>query len=451
MANVAAIPGEVKFAKTTVGCHSKTETITIYNTGKAPLSICNIALEACTVEFKLKSVPPIPACVGDGGGIVLTQATPIKIQLVYAPQDTSKDGCSLIIESNDLDTPALTVPLSGSGTYDDHQQDKFVQLSGQMVDVLFVVDNSGSMSDEQGSLSSNFGSFVGSASLWDTEYHIGVITTDMEEGNAMAAKLCGGLGGCKAENPRFVTNGNVDDFKKNVKVGDFGSGTEQGLVAAQTALSLPLTGVQGDPPKTCTADADCGAPAKCITSVLSPGKKICGGWNAEFLREDATLEIVFVSDEEDQSAAALSFYIDFFKSIKGFANENLFHAHAIVGDAGGCDGAGGSAAAGDRYAEVAKQTGGKFHSICDSNWAQKLQDIGSIVFGLKVQFFLSRPAIPETVVVKVGSSEATAAECATGWEYQPDTNSILFDEDDPCMPQENDVILVDYDVICYSE
>jgi hypothetical protein len=437
VANVAAIPGDIDFGLTTVGCHSQTKTVTIYNTGKAPLSICDIALEACSPEFKLKEVPPIPACDANGGGILLTQSAPIEVQVVYAPQDTSTDGCSLVVGSNDLDTPALSIPLKGAGTYDDEQTDIFTQLSGQEVDVLFVVDNSGSMSDEQNSLANNFSSFINAAGVWSTDYRVAVVTTDMEEFNDMAGKFMG--------QPRFVQSGDISGFQGNVQVGDNGSGTEKGLLAAQTALALPLIG-QVDPPQTCNTNDDCSSPAECVPSVLNAGQSFCGGWNMEFLRKDATLEVVFVSDEEDGSDASLSFYIDFLKSLKGFANENLMHAHAIVGDAGGCDGPGGSADDGARYREVALQTGGKFQSICDSNWAQKLEDIGTIAFGLKVQFFLSRPAIPDTITVTVAGQQ-----CPGGWSYDPATNSILFDENHPCMPQEGQSIEVYYEVICYSE
>ena len=122
------------------------------------------------------------------------------------------------------------------------------------------------------------------------------------------------------------------------------------------------------------------------------------------------------------------------------------HAHAIVGDAGkGCDGSGGSAGAGDRYYEVSQQTGGKFHSICDSNWAFKLEDIGNVAFGLKVQFFLSRPAIPNTIAVTV-----VGVPCTDGWTYAQDSNSIIFDENSSCMPKENQKISISYEVICYS-
>ena len=46
-----------------------------------------------------------------------------------------------------------------------------------------------------------------------------------------------------------------------------------------------------------------------------------GGWNKGFLREDAQLEIIALSDEEDQSSGDLGFY-RFFRSIKGFNSEH---------------------------------------------------------------------------------------------------------------------------------
>ena len=436
-ANIAAIPGDVKFGLTTVGCHSQTHTITIYNTGKAPLQLCKIGLDSCTTEVKLKDVPPVPTCVDETtGGLMLTQGTPVEVKVVYAPQDTSKDGCALVVESGDADSPILTVPLSGQGTYDDEQTDTFTQLSGQKVDVLFVVDNSGSMGEEQSSLASNFSAFIAATSQWNTDYQIGVVSTDVGDDNPEAGIF-------HYENVRIVTPATKDEFKKNVKLGTNGSGTEEGLEAAYKALTFPLM-AREDPIKTCTADADCTAPAVCIEVQ---GQKQCGGPNGGFLRDDATLEVVFVSDEEDQSPAVLSFYIDFFKSIKGFANEALFHAHAIVGDPGqGCSGGGGDASAGNRYYDVSQATGGKFHSICSSDWGKKLEDIGNVAFGLQVQFFLSRPAVPDSVTVKIDG-----ALCGQGWAYQPDTNAVLFDEAGPCMPQENQKIEIHYDVICYSE
>jgi hypothetical protein len=444
IAALAAIPGQVDFGLTTVGCHSDTKTVTIYNKGAAPVSVCDVVLDGCGPEVKLKNVPPIAACTDGGGGIVITQSQPIEVEVVYAPQNLGDDGCTLLIVANENQSPSISVPLKGEGTYDTEHTDEYTQLSGQMVDVLFVVDNSGSMSDEQSSLASNFSYFTQAAGQWNTDFQIGVVSTDMDENNDWAGKLLGyDIGNSSGQ--RFVQNPNVSTFSDMVQVGDNGSGTEQGLEAAYQALSAPLITFQ-DPIVECTSSSECTAPAECVPSVIDPGKKFCGGWNIEFMREDATLEIVFVSDEEDGSPGALTFYVDFLKSIKGFLNTSLFHAHAIVGPNGGCEQNGNTASDGARYRTIAQETGGKIHSICDTDWASKMEDIGNIAFGLKVQFLLTRPAIPETIEITVDGTP-----CTTGWTYDQATNSVIFDENGSCMPQENQQISINYEVICYSE
>ena len=59
--------------------------------------------------------------------------------------------------------------------------------------------------------------------------------------------------------------------------------------------------------------------------------------NAGFLREDAKLYIICISDEQDQSRGNPDFYVDFFSSIKGYHNTEMLKVSAIVGDApNGC-------------------------------------------------------------------------------------------------------------------
>jgi hypothetical protein len=57
------------------------------------------------------------------------------------------------------------------------------------VDILFVDDNSGSMSFEQNQMASRFPKFVETLDSRNIDYHIGVITTDIEDSNNPAREI----------------------------------------------------------------------------------------------------------------------------------------------------------------------------------------------------------------------------------------------------------------------
>lgn len=426
MAELSVFPQEIDFGLVTIGCYSQTFTIHAYNVGTAPLDLTAWELvgvqDGCGPEFKIKSFPGVPKTLAPAEGV--------EFEVVYVPQDPGPDTCSLALTTNDADTPSAVVPIKGGGTFEDHHIDEFIQSSGQDVDVLFVVDDSGSMGEEQSNLSNNFQTFIGSAATWNNDYHVGVTTTDLDA-----------AGGALVGDPRYVTNANWQTFSNNVQVGTSGSGTEKGLAAAQMALSLPNTSDTGI---ACASNAEC-EPEQCVDGI-------CGGPNRGFLRKDASLEVVFVSDEEDQSPADLAFYTNFFKNMKGFFNDNLFHAHAIVGPSGGCSSGDGDAVAGHRYMDLANATGGNIISICDPNWAQGLASIGEIAFGLKVQFFLSRVADPPTITVTVaGAPCASSSGGASNWAYDPGSNSVVFEENGGCMPTPGQEIVIEYDTLCFLE
>jgi len=171
-----------------------------------------------------------------------------------------------------------------------------------------------------------------------------------------------------------------------------GSGFEQGLEAAYRALSSPQ-----------------------IT-----------GWNTGFLRPSAYLALIFLSDEEDQSPNTVDFYVNYFLAIKGFRNTQLFSASAIVGDApGGCGGF--QADAGARYIEAARRGGGIFESICTSDWARALENLGLSVFGYKSRFNLANQPVPGTVTVELdGVDQPASMGSAINWSYDAATNSVNF-------------------------
>ena len=427
---IAVLPGELDFGLVTLGCLSQTLLVTVYNTGSAEYALEDVNLRGCGPEFEIVERPVLPA--------IVVPARPAPIHVRYAPQDLGPDTCELVLTSDAGNAEELTVPLRGEGTRFSEQTDEFVQTSGQEVDVLFVVDNSGSMGDEQDNLADNMSRFTDAAELWDNDYQLGVVNTEIG-GDAI-------FGGGNADpdrgkllgDPRIVTPQHPRDrFQNNVRVGDNGAGAqESGLEAARLALSPER--LHSEPRGACDQCVD---GEECVNGA-------CVGFNRGFLRDDASLELVFLSDEEDQSPARVSFYIDFFKSIKGFRNEGLLHASAIVGPAavggraGGCESNFGSADAGERYIDVVDATGGTFHSICVQDYGPALDSIGDRAFGLRVQFFLSRVPDPDTLVVSV-----QGAPLDQGWAWDEASNSVIFDP--AAVPQPGEHVEINYTAFCF--
>ncbi|NMB75179.1 MAG: hypothetical protein GYA21_08620 [Myxococcales bacterium] len=236
--------------------------------------------------------------------------------------------------------------------------DVFRQAEAPTIDILWVVDNSSSMTQEQQELADHFGSFFQFISQSEADFHIGVISTDVYD-PAHRGRLLGSIPIISRATPSPA-----EVFAANVHVGITGKGDEQGFTAASLALSEPLISNE----------------------------------NAGFVREAASLYIIFVSDEDDHSFGEVEAYVRRFEQIKGVGNDKRVACAAVVGDVpDGCPGA----RAGTRYAQLAQESGGVVGSICDTDFAGVLEALGYSAAGLKRAFSLSRVALPGSVTVYV--------------------------------------------------
>ncbi len=215
----------------------------------------------------------------------------------------------------------------------------FAAATPTPVDILFVVDNSGSMADEQENLARNFNTFISElTSGKGNDYRIGIVTTDLDSNDAAHGQVerAGLVGttfstqspfhlqtfdsitrctwtdiphGCfRGDDPakRVIPSTSppaeqIETFKSNVRVGSCGSGREQGLEGMKRGLSN-----------------------------TSPG--LC---NEGFLRDGANLVVVIVSDEEDATPnpPPVREYVDFLVALKGSASK--VRVAAIVGSVNG--------------------------------------------------------------------------------------------------------------------
>ncbi|MFP2928335.1 choice-of-anchor D domain-containing protein [Pyxidicoccus sp. 3LG] len=394
----AVQPTTVDFGVTKLSCGPRTRELIAVNDCIGPVHLSGMTLEQEGEEFAVTSQVGFPYSIPSKSSVRLTAT--------YTPVDDGDDAAALRFTMDD--GSEYTAGLVGRGVTKAEQTDRFFQESEAKVDVLFVVDNSGSMMEEQQSLGQNFAAFLSAANQAAVDYRIGVTTTGLDPSPGGWSECPGGaMGGengrlfpVDGSRPRIITPGTPNAagvFASNTRVGVC-HWNEQGLDAAYRALSDPLIYKEDDPRTPQGADG-----------------------NGGFLREEAKLAIIFLSDEEDFSSQPVSFYETYFLALKGNDKSRL-SINAIVGpmDLGTCPT---SSSSGSRYIQLAQATGGAVESICTPNWAASLEKLSNSAFGPNRKFKLSeQPADPTRIVVVVDGVQVTS-----GWEYDAATNSIIFD------------------------
>ncbi len=306
--------------------------------------------------------------------------------------------------------PSLALLLFGCVEYGISQlerTDVFTQQPATELDILLVVDNSCSMEPYQTELSRNFDAFLTFFKEGDVDYHIGVTTTSVLDVDP-------GYGCTQADINRIPAAGHlVEDavivpgtpdadtlFSDIVNVGTCGSANEMGLEAAALALD--------------------------------------GGVADGFLRPDAFLSLIFVSDEEDYSPDPVNDYINDFRSIKGPRNTESFNASAIViTDPSECNNQqlqAGGGTLGSRYIDVATQGQGILGNICDDSFERVVTELSLASSRLSDRFYLTEYPDPYTLVVNIDGVDVS---CVDGkWTYQeveyegdPATPAIVFERE----------------------
>lgn len=274
------------------------------------------------------------------------------------------------------------------------QTDVAVQSPG-VVDILWVIDDSGSMADERQRLANSFDRFLAELNTAQVTYQIGVTSTNLVDHGVL-----------RGTTP-IITNSTPDGgsvFADNTTFGASRARWEQGLRMMQEALAGPATS-------------------------LPDG----GTWpNAQLVRPNAALAVIVVSDEDDNSFGDPAMYARWLRGFKGKGNENLVSFSTIAGTTpDGCFGPGedqffgGQSEPAFRYSAVSQRTGGVIGSVCDSSFENTLIQIAQALNTLRRIFPLSLSPDPSTIHVFINGSEV-AASVVNGWLYNADTNSISF-------------------------
>lgn len=271
--------------------------------------------------------------------------------------------------------------------------EKFSQSENntRKLDILWVIDDSGSMADEQAALGYNFSSFISSFIQKDVDFKMAITTTDTTYGKRGEA-VPGSMSKLTSQKAKENEVQFLIDFENLVKVGTRGSGYERGLDASKGFMEK-------------YADT--------------------------FLRNDAYLAVVFMSDEEDQSSGEAKGYVDFLKSHK--VDPGLVKVYSIVNTDTSYQK--GLTVGYERYQTATNLTGGKLADIT-GQFHEILSEMGGNLLSLLDSFALAHAPIEGTLKVFINNVRVT------NYSYDAGSRSIKFPSDD--LPPVGAEIRVEY-------
>lgn len=310
------------------------------------------------------------------------------------------------------------------GAFTRHVCDQFVAKEQSKADILWVVDDSGSMEDDQMAVRAAADAMDDVLTLAEVDFRLAVTRTRAQNENDPRRGRLEGDG--------FTAD--LEQFRRDIVVGADGGwepGLETGILAIDRALPATRAGEAAD---------------------------------GERLREDAAIIVIHMSDERDQAVECAAcggcereesqqtfctgaqgqVVIDRF--IADYTQRNAV-AFAIVGDLpNGCQQTGtrDDFEPGQGYVEVANATGGQFGSLC-GDMRQNLEDVARAATGIASAYQLSGMPASATLRVAVGQpgmGRVIPRSRENGFDYDAVNNRIIFLGD--AVPKKDDEVVVAY-------
>lgn len=380
-------PTEYDFGTLYIGCDAE-QVFEISNVGTAPLEVSALDFTTASTEDlvvnldeALAAKGPLPWTINEG--------EVVQVSVISAPYDEYPDVAYLTVESNDPFRSSVLATIDGTGELFGSNTDLYEQPVRGRTDIIFAVDRSCSMDDDIINVQNNFGTFVTTLSTMDADYHVAATVEDS---------------GCINGSDLYVDNSFTPAQAQATITaminlgGSYGSNTERPFMLLESTLAN-------------TDSGDC---------------------NSGLLRDDATLALVGVSDEPEQSVSNYATYVALFQGMKDDPDDVVLHA--IGGDyPSGC----GSASAFTGFYEAVVATGGLFLSICATDWGEHLRALAEGSAADLTSFALTDYPVPETIAVRVDGVTTTV-----GWEYDASTNAIQFESD--YVPEGGSTIEISY-------
>ena len=226
---------------------------------------------------------PALGATTDAGGRYALELDQGEWQLTFSKKGYQSVEKTVVVRSSATEKIDLTVPPVPA------------QLPQQArLDVLFVVDNSNSMSEEQQSLAQAFPRFMNALLLYGftLDLRVGVISTDLGAGSygIPSCEAVGGDGGKLQASARVA--GCAPPSDPYISVVGTTTNVPDDMVNDAFACIVEL-GTGG-----CGFEQPLGAALKAVDGQTNPG----------FPRADAVLAVVLISDEDDCTASDTALY-----------------------------------------------------------------------------------------------------------------------------------------------
>ena len=341
-----------------------------------PTTLANNLVQYLGVNTQNGIITNLPAASGSESfeteytliiGVIYFNQNEIVVSVAVVPTSlagTYAHVTSGIISANNVGDVGAT-PSNGTDSFT-------AQGGGGMADFLFVIDNSGSMSQEQSAVSSAATAFENAITNSGLDYRIGIITTD-------SATLRDGYtdGGFTAD---------IAEFSADVVVGTSGSATESGIWFSEQSLQSTIFG-----------DAIDG-------TVTTDG----------YPRTGASLSVIIMSDERSQYTSRSGGVA--FDTLNNLFIDRGYHVYAMIepNDSN------------SQYSPLALATGGTVADIGDITvFPTIMNNIAISAGGASSQFILTEAPIDATINVSVNGS-AVSRDGVNGWTYNIANNSVVF-------------------------
>lgn len=372
--DLKATPNPVVFEDTYVGCTTSTDVV-----------VENIGLEDIQVSEMIGLDAPFSVQESDMTDLLLAPGDSVELTAEFQPLSDGQFRDDLEINSN-AQEGLTVVNMEGVGLLLEQLQQEWTEPTNSPTDILFALDRTGSMQNDLNILAASFDTFITELSTHTDDWQVMVVTDD--DG-------CSNYSGILTPN----TPNYQDLFTAGVSNGgsNYGGLSESLIEMAQVAIN--------------NTDA--------------------GECNAGFLRDNAMLHVIMVSDEPEQSNLAVSDMVNDIIAKKGNADRVTMSAI--------CDR---NVGLGDRYEEAVTMTDGLVFDInnaTSNNWAattsMELFADESVVHD---QYTLDQEPVQGTMVVTVNGTQVSAE---SGWHYDTAGQAVIFDAN---APSEGDVTTIQY-------